>query len=310
MIWPAPLRRGDTILLVASSRRVEPAELRPFLEFARIQNWKIEYDPNTLYAKEGLLAGSDTQRLSVLQQALDDPKAKAIWFARGGYGSSRIWPLLSWEGFRAHPKWLIGFSDTTPFLWGAAKIGVVALHAPVAAYIPYRTSIQAVNQLLALLRGEENYYTLTWSYRPWLAWRVGKAEGKLLGGNLTLLQSLCGTTLDLKLWREPILLFWEEVGEYFYRLDRMSWHLRNAGWYDQSTGVMIGSLTLMREDEDFPFGRSADAIVRESVGKNIPLVMGMPIGHTQENYPVPVGAWAELEVREEGARLSLTRGTK
>ncbi len=306
VVWPAPLERGAKIALVAASRRVTPAEVRPFLNLAHLQGWKVEYDPPTLFAQEGLLAGPDTQRLQVLQQALDDPSLHAIWFARGGHGSSRIWPRLSWASFQAHPKWLIGFSDVTPFLWGAVQAGVCALHGPVAAYLPHRTHIEAVNRCLDILRSSKPTYTLRWTRQPWYAWRSGQAQGPLLGGNLTLLQTLCGTPLDLRKWAKPPLLFWEEVGEYLYRLDRMSWHLRNAGWYDYSKALLVGELTLLRDEEDTPFGKSPSEILSESAaGIQGPLLMGLPVGHSERNWPLVLGALHEIEATESEATLWL-----
>lgn len=305
MVWPAPLRRGDTVALVAASRRVTPAEMRPFIEFARLQGWRLLYEESALYASEGILAGSDDGRLQVLQAALDAPDVRAIWFVRGGHGSSRIWPRLHWEGFQKYPKWLIGFSDVTPFLWGAVWAGVVALHAPVAALVPHRTHIEAVNQLLAFLRGDISLYRLSWKRKPDYAWRPGQATGTLLGGNLTLLQTLCGTSWDFLRYPQPVLLFWEEVGEYYYRLDRMSWHLRNAGWYEKAQGLMIGGLSFMREDEDLPFGRSPAQIVAESTTPLTPLAMGLPVGHTFINWPMPVGASARLLVTTDEAHLEV-----
>ncbi|MCX7606687.1 MAG: LD-carboxypeptidase [Bacteroidia bacterium] len=305
MIWPPPLRRGDRVALIAASRRVTPAEIRPFLAFAQLQGWKIEYEEKNLYASDGLLAGSDNHRLQLLQSAIEDPTLRAIWFARGGYGSSRIWPQLSWSTLQRYPKWLIGFSDVTPFLWAAARVGVVALHAPVAAYLPHKTHIEAINRLLEILRGETQEYVLSWDRKPWYSWRPGEAQGHLLGGNLTLLQSLCGTTLDLSHWEGSPLLFWEEIGEYYYRLDRMTWHLHNAGWYDRSVGLLVGDLSYLRDDEDIPFGRSPKEIVDESTNSLAPVAMGLKVGHSFQNFPLPVGVQAYLSVTENNATLRI-----
>lgn len=305
MIWPAPLERGSRIALVAASRRVYPAELRPFLDFAKLQGWKVEYDSLTLFAAEGTLAGPDTLRLRTLQEALDAPEIRAIWFARGGYGSSRLWTRVDWSGFCRHPKWLIGFSDVTPLLWGAVSQGIISLHAPVASYLPHRTHSEAVNALLQVLRAEGTPYRLRWVRRPTQAWRSGVAQGVLLGGNLSLLQTLCGTILDLRAISVAPLLFWEEIGEYFYRVDRMSWHLRNAGWYAHAAALLIGDVSQLYDEEDAPFGRTVGQIVRESAEESTPLAMGLPVGHCANNYPLPLGAVAHLKVSESEAQLIL-----
>lgn len=307
MQWPAPLRAGSRIALVAPARRVQPAELKPFMEFVRWQGWSLVYEPSDLYAEDGFFAGSDAHRLRILQAVLSDPTIQAIWLARGGHGLSRLWPKLEWEGFVRHPKWIIGFSDGTPLLWAAARAGVVALHAPVAAYIPHRTAPEALNRLLAILRGEA-IPPLIWSRRPWYAWQVGSAQGQLWGGNLTLLTTLAGTLLDFRHLQTAALLFFEEVGEYYYRLDRLLWHLYNAGWFSQAQAVLVGALSSLIDDQDLPFSRSPKEMildVLQDLGR--PFAMGLPTGHIAENYPLPIGARAHLIIKPDQATLTIER---
>lgn len=306
MRWAPPLRAGAQLALVAPARYVSQPDIAPFLDFAGQQGWKILYDDG-LFARSGMLAGTDEHRQRQLQNALDDPAIHAIWCARGGYGVSRIWMQLSWEGFRRYPKWLIGFSDITPLLWAAAKADVVALHAPVAAHIPHKVSPETIGLLLHILTAEKFDYTLSWQRQPWYAWRPGTAFGPLLGGNLTLLQTLCGTDLDIRHWEGQPILFWEEVGEYLYRADRASWHLHNAGWYGKISGLLVGGLTLMQDSEDDPFGQLIQRDILRSTSADLPLAMGLRLGHTRENLPVPVGPWAYLRVDDETARLRFWR---
>lgn len=307
MQWPPPLCSGDKVALVAPARYVSREELLPFLSFIHTQGWQAVYDEG-LFAREGVLAGEDAHRLSQLQAALDAPDIRAIWCVRGGYGVSRLWHRLSWEGFRRYPKWLIGFSDITPLLWGAAKAGIVALHAPVAIHIPHKVSLESLHLLLYILRSEKVDHTLRWQRKPWYAWRIGTASGMLLGGNLSLLQTLCGTALDPKSWASDYLLFWEEVGEYLYRIDRMSWHLRHAGWYDKANGLLIGGLTALIDSEHDPFGEMPGQIIQHSAPlRSFPIAMGLAVGHSKDNIPIPIGAWGHLRVDEEEARLRFWR---
>ncbi|MCX8111870.1 MAG: LD-carboxypeptidase [Bacteroidia bacterium] len=306
MRWPAPLRPGDSIVLVAPSRQVYPADIRPFMEFTENQGWKVRYEAG-LFAREGALAGTAAHRLVQLQAALDNPEVRAIWFVRGGHGVSHLWRRLSWEGLQRYPKWLIGFSDITPLLWGAARAGIVAIHGPVAAHIPHRVSPKALELLLQLLQSEELDCTLTWQRRPWDAWRVGTAFGPLLGGNLSLLQTLCGTPLDLKEWESRPILFWEETSEYYYKLDRMSWHLHNAGWYHKAAALVIGGLTAMSDDEEEEYSLSPQQIASDSTGSLAPIASGFPVGHQETNFPIPIGAWAHLLIQESVGKLRFWR---
>jgi len=304
VVWPAPLEKGSAIALVAPARRVAPEEIQPFLDFCQTQGWKVIYDNQNLFIQDGFFAGSDTHRLRTLQAALDDDRIAAVWMARGGHGVSRIWPQLSWAGFQKAPKWLIGFSDGTPLLWGAAYAGVVALHAPVAAYIPHRTNVESINRLLGFLRGE-TFSPLRWARRSWYAWQAGQAQGHLLGGNLSLLTTLTGTDLDYQRFVQPSLLFWEEVGEYYYRLDRLTWHLRNAAWLSKAQGIAVGHLSNLLDDQELPFSRTPKEILREATATCLgPVAMGLPVGHVAENFPLPVGAWSTLRVTEVEATLT------
>ncbi|MCS7152654.1 MAG: LD-carboxypeptidase [Bacteroidia bacterium] len=308
MRWPPPLQPGSTVALVAPSRGITPADIAPFIDFAQKQKWRLLYGPE-LFARAGIFAGADNHRLNALQQALDSPEINAIWCVRGGHGVSRLWEALSWAGFQRYPKWLIGFSDITPLLWAAAKAGIVALHAPLAVQIPHKVSQSTLEKLLFLLRSEEVDLTITWHRRPWYAWREGKAFGMLLGGNLSMLQTLCGTSLDLSVWAEKPILFWEEVGEYYYRLDRLSWHLRNAGWYKKSTALLVGSLTAMQDNEEEPLGKLPSEIVSDTYTQSAPLAMGLPAGHDKHNTPLPIGAQAYLTIEEREAYLRFWRSS-
>ncbi len=307
MRWPAPLEAGSRVALVAPARRVQPADLQPFMEFVRRQGWSLVFQPEALYAQDGFFAGSDKHRLDRLQAALDDPDLGAIWLARGGHGLSRLWPKLRWDRFVSHPKWIIGFSDGTPLLWAAARQGVVALHAPVAAYIPHRTAPEALNRLLRLLRGEP-LPPILWRRQPWYAWQIGQAQGRLWGGNLSLLATLAGTPLDFSHDKNAALLFFEEVGEYAYRLDRLLWHLHNTGWFDQAAAVLVGTLSALLDDQDLPFSRTPKEMILDVLQAcPKPFAMGLPSGHVAENYPLPIGATADFVVEARQAILTIQR---
>jgi len=303
MHWPEPLRKGSRVALVAPARCVKAKDLQPFRDFCGQQGWEAVYESETLSGGDGFFAGRDKDRIKILQQFLDDERVKAIWVVRGGHGVSRVWPEIDWKGFRRYPKWLIGFSDATPLLWGAVYQGVVAVHGPVAVQIPHRVHPKALDRLLRLLQGE-GVPPLSWEWRPWYAWREGIAQGHLLGGNLSLLSTLTGTSLDYRHFDRPALLFVEEVGEYYYRLDRLLWHLRNAGWFERPRGILVGALSDLMDDEDLPFSKSLREIVEDVTQKHPgPIAMGLPAGHVAENNPLPVGAWASLIVREKQALL-------
>lgn len=287
---PQSLRPGDRIRIVAPARKISLEELEPALK--QIKDWGFEpfYTPD-LWAEEHQFAGSDEIRARDFQAALDDSTCKAILCARGGYGSVRIIDQLDFSNFEKSPKWLIGFSDITVFHSTLHHYGWCSLHASMPINFASNTS-KSLNSIYQALRGEA--YQIEAPYHRFN--RLGLITGEIIGGNLSMLYSLLGSSNSLK--TKGKILFFEDLDEYLYHVDRMMWNLKRNGYFNGIKGVLIGTLTDMN-DNTIPFGESAEEIVKRHLGKyDFPVAFGLPAGHQSDNQCLIFGKQAQVHILE------------
>lgn len=294
---PPQLSLGDTILIVATAKKLAPAEIDPAIALLRAEGFVVECGPH-LYEQAGAFAGTDAQRLADLQWALDHPTAKAVVFARGGYGTARLMPHLNWTKFRAKPKWLCGFSDLTMLHAAANQLDVSTLHSTMPIYFKNGEHTAGSYALLKALRGAG--LKMHWQSQEHN--RPGIARAQLIGGNLSVLITTLGTADEPDFSGKILLL--EDVGEHHYRIDRMLVHLRQTGALSQLSGLVVGQFTEMADSAE-SFGRSVAEIIREAVADfHYPVAFNAPIGHTATSLCVPLGAELNLTVTATAAELS------
>jgi muramoyltetrapeptide carboxypeptidase len=255
------------------------------------ERYQLRYDEG-LFAREGFLAGSDRRRIDELRAAFADPDARAIVMARGGYGLTRILPFIDDDLLRSRPLPLIGFSDGTALLAQAARNGIVAVHGPVITQLP---ALPPEDHLALWRMLEEPDPGLLLSDLPGLV--PGRAQGRLLGGNLEVFSRLLGTPLlpDLT----GAILFLEDLGERPYRIDRLITHLDLAGVFSVVEGVVVGDFSGCQEPElTRAQSPTAAEVLEERLGRlAIPVATGAPIGHGSRNVALPYGALVELDSR-------------
>lgn len=297
---PPKLAPGSRIGLVApAGPLLERDDLTRAQELCRA----LGYEPvlgNNAYSRYGYLAGTDRQRLADLNGALQDPDIDAIWCIRGGYGAIRLLDQLDYDAVKHRPKAVVGFSDITALLNAIARRAeVVSFHGPVAraAMPPFSrwhfervlTSLEAPGRLGriplpadVLVPRENRIVTLS----------GGTAEGRLAGGNLTLLHCLIGTPYFPDL--ENAILFLEDTGEDLYNVDRMLAHLTLVGAFRQLAGVVVGRFTeLERSAQDGALG--FDEVLATYFGPlQVPVAYGFPIGHIENQWTLPLGVRARL----------------
>lgn len=290
MIYPPSLRPGDKIAMVSVAGIVN----RPMVEKAKnlleSEGFVVEIGSHAFEAYR-MFAGTDAVRALDIQQALDDPNVKAILFTRGGYGSLRTLMLLDWSGFHRSPKWLIGFSDITVFHSYLSMNKVASVHGVMPAFFFENEERSAsFDRLLDLLRGNSSEYRI----QPDPLNLPGNCRGELVGGNLSILQSLRGTSLDQSF--DGKVLFIEDISEYDYHIDRMMMNLRFGGVLSKLAGLLVGYFTDTKTSTT-PLGLNANEIIREAVaGYGYPVVFGFPAGHELPNYPLLMGGEISLEV--------------
>ncbi|MCA0969179.1 LD-carboxypeptidase [Halobacillus litoralis] len=284
MIFPQRLTAGDTIAIVAPAGPPDPAKMKEGLELFKHTGLHVKLG-KYVFNRRGFLAASDQERVRDLHDAFVDPEVKGIVCARGGYGTARIAPCLDYALIRAHPKVFWGYSDLT-YLNGAIQLfsGLVTFHGPMIA------------SDLSSIGGEESLRSFFQLFVPTelcfsselSVVNHGRAEGKLVGGNLTLLADAVGTPYQWDFHRS--ILFIEEVSEPAYRIDAMLHHLKYAGVFDEVCGVVLGDFNV--EEKELPVVKR---VVREFFeGCSFPVVCGLPAGHCEPNYGIPLGTRAAL----------------
>jgi muramoyltetrapeptide carboxypeptidase len=287
---PAPLQKGDLIYITAPAKAIESEHV--FFAKKRLEDagYKVLVSEHCL-GQHHYFSGSDDERTRDLQYGIDHPEVKAILCARGGYGCVRIVDSIGWAGMLRHPKWLIGFSDVTVFHQKLQSLGVESIHGTMPLNFT-ENSEQALETLFHAIEGM-NYSISSPSHTCNVK---GKAEGTLLGGNLSILYSLLAS--DQKPDYRGSILFIEDLSEQLYHIDRIFHSLRKAGVLDQISGLIVGGMTEMK-DTAIPFGKTLEEIILAHFQfKRIPICFEFPAGHIPDNRALILGRKVTLDVSE------------
>lgn len=297
------LRPGDTIgLIEPASASDDPFDLTLVEEAVRAMGLVPKRAPN-LAKRYGYLAGQDQERGSDITSMFADKDVRAIFAVRGGWGSARALPYVDWDVVRANPKFLLGFSDITALHMAiAAKGGAYTLHGPNASSAWGKSSLAAFREIAfdagtpLLVNPPATEDRLV--QRRWRTVKIrgGKAQGRLLGGNLTVLTALAGTPYlpDFT----GAILFLEDVDEAEYRIDRMLTQLGQAGVLNGLAGVVFGQCTTCRDpDGSGPGGGfTLNSILRQHFGPlGVPAFEGSWFGHIADQFTIPQGVMAEID---------------
>lgn len=294
---PPYLKAGDTVGIVAPARKIDQSEIENFLKL--LKEWGLKWRlGKNLLGKHFIFSGTDEERAADMQAMIGNEEIRAIFCARGGYGSVRTLQHVDFSSFERDPKWLIGYSDITVFHSYINKFtGVESLHGLMPFSLRKNADKESVRSLRSALFGENINYHLP----PHELNIEGEAEGVLIGGNLSILNSLNGTILfpDLK----NKILFIEEVDEYLYNIDRMMMNLSLSGVLNRIKALLVGNFTGIKDNED-PFGKNEYEIIHEiSDHYNIPVCFNMPSGHDYRNKTLIFGRKLQLKVEENHSSL-------
>ncbi len=289
---PHQLEKGDTIGVIAPAGPVSETELQPGLAFLESFGFKVQIGPH-VYHKQEYLAGDDEMRLADFHCMVEDPGVRAIICARGGYGTMRLLDGIDFDLIRNNPKIILGYSDITALLIAITKkTGLVTFHGPVVKDIA-KNNEENFQSALNLMKADRD---ITWPLASHEAINPGIARGKLIGGNLSMINYMVGTPYLPTL--KGALLFLEEKGEAPYRIDRMLTHLRLGKHFDELAGIILGE-----------FRDCGERITIENLFKEVlsdyhfPIAGGLPVGHGTMNLAIPVGAEAVLDT--ESMTISL-----
>jgi len=300
MLRPRRLKAGDTIGLVSPSMaRYERMPFAIAAENMAALGFKVK-EGKSLRARNGYFAGTDAERADDLNAMFADPEVAGIIAMSGGAGATRILNRLDYDLIRRNPKCLGGFSDITALLNAIqARTGLVTFHGPMAASewneftLGYFRRLLIDGEAMTFRNPVELNGMLTQTSDRTQTLRGGRARGRLLGGNLSVLNTLLGTPY-LPDFHGAILLI-EDVDEYIYRIDRMFAHLRLAGVLDKLAGVVIGQFVDCKPGEGY--GRLALEEVFDDYLKplNVPAYSGAMFGHIKRKFTLPIGLEAEMD---------------
>jgi len=289
------LSKGNKIAIIASARYVNVDELL-YAEKIFIQWGLVPIRGKYLLEKHNVFSATDKQRLSDLQEAINNTEIKAIFCFRGGYGSVRILEHLDISALKKHPKWIIGYSDITAIHNLLNNNKIASLHGTMPINFQNNTK-ESLNSLKTFLFNNET--NITYNSSPLN--KLGSVNAEIVGGNLALLQSLSGTKYDIN--TDNKILFIEEIDEYLYNIDRMLWTLKLSGKLDNLAALIIGQFTNIKDNEE-SFGISIEDMVLEKVKEfAYPICFDFPTGHVNDNRAIPLGVNLKLDINNNMVNL-------
>ncbi len=293
MIFPRFITEGATIGIVAPAGKIEIEAIDFSKKFLHKLGYKVILGEHLHYTHHQF-AGRDEYRATDMQHILNSTDIDVVMCARGGYGTNRIIQSLDFTHFLQNPKWIVGFSDITVLhSLLQNRLGVASVHGPMPKNFTEKSADDKdMINLFSILKGDLPTYEISTHSLN----RKGSAEGELIGGNLSILYSLRGTSLDFD--PHGKILFIEDVGEKLYHLDRMMMNLKNGGVLKCLRGIVVGQFTEM-VDSDTPFGATPYEIILDAVKEyDYPVLFDFPAGHSKENQPLVFGKRVSLSVTQ------------
>jgi muramoyltetrapeptide carboxypeptidase len=295
---PEFLTPGDEVEIISPAFAIDTEKIESAAGILEEWGLKVHLGRNVL-KREGPFAGTDEQRLYDFQKATDNRRIKAVFCSRGGYGMLKIINRIDFSSLKKNPKWFTGFSDITVLhLWLSEMENLVSIHGemPLNFSDPGKSE-HTMESLRGALFGE--WKPVTWTGRYL---KPAEVSGELTGGNLSLIYSLTGTPGEPK--TKGKILFIEEVGEYYYHLDRMLTSMKLAGRLKDLSAMIVGGLNEMKETR-IPWNKSPEKIISDIVKDyNYPVFFNFPAGHISDNRAFYIGKKARMELAGKRVKLS------
>jgi muramoyltetrapeptide carboxypeptidase len=298
LIIPPYLKEGDRIEIITPASPIAEDVVRKAAARLEDSGFRVTTGEHA-FASCGPFAGTEAERLADIQKATDDPDVKAVLCSRGGYGMSRIVDQVDFTALKKRPKWYVGYSDITSLhLWLNTVCGITSLHAEMPLNYSNPDCLPgSYDTLVKALKG--NPEPVSWIVQGEESFEV---EGRILGGNISLIYSLDGTAAQPD--TDGAILFIEEIGEKFYHLDRMLVGMRMAGLLRNLSALVVGGMEQITEGEHV-FNQTVEEVVMNVVGGyGYPVLFNFPAGHINDNRAIYLGRAARL--RQSGREALLT----
>jgi len=300
LIQPPYLKAGDTVAIVAPSGILQnrTQEIQKAKDLLNSWGLAVIVGEN-VFKQNNHFAGTVDDRCADFQEALDNKAVKAIWCARGGYGTVRILDKLDFTQFKKSPKWIIGYSDITALHSQIHIEGVESLHAMMCTSLQDDTKEieETIQTFKSALFGDSLKYVLKGSEYN----KTGSVTAPLVGGNLTVLHTLLGSKTSVD--TSGKILFIEDIGEYKYHIDRMLQSLKRAGYFDNCKGLVVGDMTKLRKNTTL-WGSSVEQLILDALSDyHFPIAFNMPAGHEKDNRAMILGRTINLNVSKEQSTL-------
>lgn len=299
-VFPKPLQKGDKIAVVSPAGAVDFPQISTTIDLIKSKGYEVELSPNSLgfYDMGYAYSGTEEERLSDLNWALNNDEISAIWATRGGYGCQHLLKGLELSQFKQNPKWYIGHSDNTVIQSFLFNHNFASIHGQTLKTSSFGVSSESFENIFQILEGILPKYQI----KSYPLNKTGHPQGELIGGNLAMIYALLGSpySFDFK----DKILFIEDISEQFYALDRMLMGLELAGIFKQIKGIVIGGMNNMGNENNPRFEEDFDPLAYEIIShrlKNypIPTVFAFPNGHIFNNLPLILGAKIKLEVFDD-----------
>ena len=303
MIKPKPIKVNSTIGVVSPSYWLDENVLKNTAKFFTDLGYNIKISKSSSL-QWGPFAGTPQERADDLHRMFADPKIDAIMCARGGYGANRVLPLLDYDLIRKNPKIFIGYSDITAYLTSITqKTNLVTFHGPMLTTYKKSWINYNYNLMNMVLTGENNINIEPPKSLKTRILKDGTTSGPLWGGNMSLLINRLGTSDALN--TNGVILFLEDIDEYFYSFERMIVQMRTAGMFDQINGLIIGELKNIK-DQEVKFGKDTDQIILDICGDlDIPIVSNYPCGHGKYQATFPISINTEINTSNKDTIVTI-----
>lgn len=309
MIKPEKLNRGDKIAIICPASAVKEEYIDRACEFLEERGLQPIVMPHAKGPASGSFSSDKDSRLSDFVSAWSNPEIKAVLCGRGGYGATHLLPYLPTNIFRDNPKWLIGFSDISALHAAITAQGVMSIHGPMTRhFVNEDPGAEMIMQILMDDKLPE--FDVTRKENPLIPDNhPGRGAGRLYGGNVAVLNGLAATPYDIfQLSKaEDVILFIEDIAEPIYKIERVLYRLLMQGVFDKLTGLIVGQFTEYRPSADH---QSMELMIEKFLKDNdlthFPVVYDFPCGHIEGNMPLMEGAFTEIDVKKDSAKIIQT----